>query len=68
MALADFDAYLAAQERVEAAYSDQDHWSKMAILNVARVGFFSSDRSMADYLQRIWHAESVHVPTAYDRK
>ena len=66
MALADFDAYLAAQDEVDRAYADQDHWSKMAILNVARVGFFSSDRSMADYLDRIWHCESVHVPTAFD--
>jgi starch phosphorylase len=61
MALADFDSYLAAQDRVEAAYTDQDHWSRMAILNIARVGFFSSDRSMRDYLDRIWHAEPVHV-------
>ena len=61
MALADFEAYLAAQDRVAAAYTDQDHWSKMAILNIARAGFFSSDRSMRDYLDRIWHAEPVHV-------
>ena len=56
MALADFESYLAAQDRVEAAYADQDGWSRMAILNVARCGFFSSDRSMRDYLDKIWHA------------
>ncbi|MDO5626766.1 MAG: glycogen/starch/alpha-glucan phosphorylase, partial [Mobilicoccus sp.] len=57
MTLADFDAYLAAQERVEAAYADEDTWSRSAILNVARTGFFSSDRSMRDYLDRIWRPQ-----------
>ncbi|WP_284305974.1 glycogen/starch/alpha-glucan phosphorylase [Mobilicoccus caccae] len=54
MAMADFDSYLAAQARVDEAYADQDRWSRSAILNVARSGFFSSDRSMRNYLQRIW--------------
>ncbi len=56
MALADFQPYLDAQARVDAAYTDEDGWSRSAILNVARSGFFSSDRSMRDYLERIWHA------------
>lgn len=55
MALADFQPYLDAQARVDAAYADEDGWSRSAILNVARSGFFSSDRSMRDYLERIWH-------------
>ncbi len=56
MALADFQSYLDAQARVDAAYADPDAWSRSAILNVARSGYFSSDRSMRDYLDRIWHA------------
>lgn len=59
MALADFRSYMDAQARVETAYADQEGWSRSAVLNVARSGYFSSDRSIQDYLDRIWGAKPV---------
>jgi starch phosphorylase len=59
MALADYRAYLDTQERVDIAYADQDAWSRSAILNVARCGFFSSDRAMREYIEKIWHTTPV---------
>ncbi|MFV0429318.1 MAG: glycogen/starch/alpha-glucan phosphorylase [Arachnia sp.] len=59
MALADFDSYVEAQSRVEATYADEEAWTKAAILNVARSGFFSSDRSMKDYLTKIWRTQPM---------
>ena len=55
MTLADFSAYMDIQSEIEALYADELEWNRKALLNVANSGYFSSDRSMEDYLERIWH-------------
>ena len=52
--MADFNDYIAAQDRVSDAWRDKDNWNRMAVINTARSGFFSSDRSIADYCTKIW--------------
>ncbi|MGI4731663.1 MAG: glycogen/starch/alpha-glucan phosphorylase [Janthinobacterium lividum] len=54
MLAADFDAYAAAQRRVDARWADHDGWTATAIRNVANVGWFSSDRTIRDYATEIW--------------
>ncbi|MDR3674236.1 MAG: glycogen/starch/alpha-glucan phosphorylase [Acidobacteriota bacterium] len=57
MLLADLRDYIQTQERVDAAYRDVERWDRMAILNVARAGKFSSDRTIKEYASEIWHLE-----------
>ena len=59
--LKDFRSYAEAQERVEAAYRDRAGWAKMALLNTACCGKFSSDRTIREYIDDIWHLDHVTV-------
>ena len=59
--LADFDAYVQAHEKVVSTYADQDAWNKMAIINVARSGIFSTDRTIAEYANDIWKIKPIEV-------
>jgi starch phosphorylase len=61
MLLADFDSYIQCQDRVSTAYLDRERWSKMSILNVARSGFFSSDRAIREYCEQIWKVKPVRI-------
>lgn len=61
MVLADYAKYIDCQTKVEDTWKDQDKWQAMSILNVARMGKFSSDRSIREYCQEIWHVEPVSV-------
>ncbi|MBK6787951.1 MAG: glycogen/starch/alpha-glucan phosphorylase [Betaproteobacteria bacterium] len=65
MLLADFDAYMAAQARVDALYRDRQAWARKAIANVAGMGFFSSDRTIRKYATEVWGlAAKAQVPAA----
>ncbi|EGJ32907.1 glycogen/starch/alpha-glucan phosphorylase, partial [Moorena producens 3L] len=66
--LADFREYADCQQRVESAYRDTEHWTRMSILNTARVGKFSSDRSIREYCEEIWNVESRPVELAETRE
>ena len=59
--LADFDDYLGAQQSVGEAWADRSRWNRMALLNTARSGFFSSDRSIQDYADKIWQVKPYPV-------
>ncbi len=59
--LADFAAYVAAQERVSQAWVDYERWTRMAILNVARSGRFSSDRTIRQYAEEIWDVGPIPI-------
>tara|TARA_B100000614_G_scaffold222460_1_gene210250 strand:+ start:972 stop:3452 length:2481 start_codon:yes stop_codon:yes gene_type:complete len=61
LVLADYEAYSKAQEEVDKAYRDKERWAKMAIINTAKMGKFTSDRSIRDYVERIWKLKACPV-------
>jgi starch phosphorylase len=61
MLLADYESYVACQERIANTYEDVERWTTMSILNVARMGRFSSDRAIREYAERIWKVEPVVI-------
>jgi starch phosphorylase len=61
MLMADYQFYVDCQDQVSDAYRDRDRWVRVSILNTARTGKFSSDRSIREYCEDIWHAQPVEV-------
>ena len=59
MALADFADYQNAQKKASALYGDREKWNKMSLVNIAKSGIFSADRSINDYAENIWHLKPV---------
>ncbi len=59
MCLADFDSYFSVSDRVRRTYSDQTAWTQKSLVNIAKAGFFASDRSIREYADNIWHANPV---------
>ena len=64
--LKDFRSYAEAQKKVEEAYRDQNRWSKMAMMQTACCGKFSSDRTIEEYVKDIWKLEKVEVPSGQE--
>lgn len=61
LVLADFESYLAAQQKVDTWYRDKALWAEKAILNTASVGKFTSDRSIEDYVERVWQLKPCQI-------
>jgi starch phosphorylase len=67
MLLADYQSYIDAQDKVSETWRDQEQWTRMSILNVARIGKFSSDRAIREYCRDIWKVEPMSVDPASDQ-
>lgn len=67
MLLADYQDYINCQQRVDTLFSKPKQWTKMSILNTARMGKFSSDRSIMEYSKKIWHVKAFPVELKWQR-
>ncbi|WP_310599407.1 glycogen/starch/alpha-glucan phosphorylase [Desulfobulbus sp.] len=67
LVLADYQAYLDCQQQVGAMFRNQEQWCRMSILNVSRMGLFSSDRSIAEYCEKIWQVRRSPVALKWER-
>jgi starch phosphorylase len=67
MLFADYQEYIDCQQRVGEVFADQERWARMSILNVARMGKFSSDRSISDYSKKIWDVKPFPVKLKWQR-
>ena len=65
--MADFDDYLRAQDEVSQAWKKSKKWNRMALLNTARSGFFSSDRSIREYCKSIWKVKPLPVEISCEK-
>ena len=61
MHIADFKMYCECQEKASKEFTDQIAWTKKAIINVANIGKFSSDRTIKEYAKEIWNAKNIHI-------
>ena len=59
MCLADFDSYMEAYKRMDEAYQDKKSWAQKSLVNIAKAGIFSADRSIREYAQNIWHIKPI---------
>jgi len=59
MVLADFNAYKAAQTRINETYQDPMKWNRMSLINIAKSGIFASDRAVREYANDIWHLNEI---------
>jgi len=67
MLCADYQDYIDCQQRVSEVFADRERWTRMSILNVARIGKFSSDRSIAEYSRKIWDVHPFPVELKWKR-
>ena len=59
MIMADFHAYQEAFFKIEKCYKEREHWARMCLINIAQSGFFSSDRTIEQYVEDIWHIHKI---------